>query len=241
MTVLSQVPISSPVAGNGVNTLWAYGFRADFITDLRIKLTKISDQTIQYFYTNFTATGLGTLGGGIVTYPDVGTPVPATHTVEVERVVPYLQDVSISQQGGFHPAVIEQAMDRLEMQLQQAFQTPIMAQSLITSIIAVAAAVAINAAAAAASSASAAAALDQFTDLYLGPFAAAPLLDNDGNPLQIGAVYFDTVLQVLRVYKGAAVWLNVGTAINITIPVNTIVQAIDNDNVARIMATMLST
>jgi len=37
-------------------------------------------------------------------------------------------------------------------------------------------------------------ALDSFDDRYLGAKAVAPTLDNDGNALLIGAIYFDTVI-----------------------------------------------
>lgn len=48
-------------------------------------------------------------------------------------------------------------------------------------------------------------ALDSFDDVYLGAKAVEPTLDNDGNALLEGALYYDTVLEGLRVYKGA-VW-----------------------------------
>lgn len=44
--------------------------------------------------------------------------------------------------------------------------------------------------------------LDQFDDRYLGGKAVAPTLDNDGNVLQVGALYFDTVLNRIRVWDG---------------------------------------
>jgi hypothetical protein len=47
------------------------------------------------------------------------------------------------------------------------------------------------------------AALDDFDDRYLGPKATEPTLDNDGNPLVAGALYFQTVDPVgMRVYTG---------------------------------------
>jgi hypothetical protein len=53
----------------------------------------------------------------------------------------------------------------------------------------------------AASSANAAAAsFDSFDDRYLGAKATPPTLDNDGNALIIGALYFDTSGNQLRVY-----------------------------------------
>jgi hypothetical protein len=64
--------------------------------------------------------------------------------------------------------------------------------------------IAADAAAAAASEAAAEAALDEFTDLYLGAKAADPTLDNDGDALQTGALYWYTVTSVMKAYDGAA-------------------------------------
>lgn len=51
---------------------------------------------------------------------------------------------------------------------------------------------------------------DQFDDRYLGSKAADPALDNDGNALQEGAIYWNSTSKTLRVYNGAA-WTNVAT------------------------------
>ena len=62
-----------------------------------------------------------------------------------------------------------------------------------------------NSATAAANSATAAeSALDQFTDTYLGSFAADPTLDNDGQALTTGDLYFNTVSNRVKVYTGSA-------------------------------------
>lgn len=63
-----------------------------------------------------------------------------------------------------------------------------------------AAATAIDAATATAQAASVAA-LDK---RYLGSFAVAPTLDNQGDPLATGAVYYDTVLQKVETWNGSA-------------------------------------
>jgi hypothetical protein len=44
---------------------------------------------------------------------------------------------------------------------------------------------------------------DQFDDRYLGPKASDPTLDNDGNPLVQGTLYFSTSENVMKVYDGA--------------------------------------
>jgi hypothetical protein len=64
-----------------------------------------------------------------------------------------------------------------------------------------------NAATAAASS------YDQFDDRYLGSKSSAPTLDNDGNALLTGALYFDTVANEMRVYTGS-LWKATGSAVN---------------------------
>jgi hypothetical protein len=59
---------------------------------------------------------------------------------------------------------------------------------------------------AATAQAAAEAALDAFTDVYLGAFSTDPTLDNDGNALTAGDLYFNTVANRLKVYSGSA-WL----------------------------------
>lgn len=53
---------------------------------------------------------------------------------------------------------------------------------------------------------------DQFDDRYLGNKTLAPTLDNDGNALLIGALYFDTVSNMVRVWDGV-LW---GDALTLT-------------------------
>ena len=50
----------------------------------------------------------------------------------------------------------------------------------------------------------AAAAVDGFDDTYLGPKSSDPTVDNDGDALTAGDLYFNTTSNVLRVYNGSA-------------------------------------
>lgn len=70
-----------------------------------------------------------------------------------------------------------------------------------------------SATAAAASAAAAAASYDSFDDRYLGPKASAPTLDNDGNALLIGALYFNTTTNAMQVY-GSSGWTAAGSSVN---------------------------
>ena len=56
---------------------------------------------------------------------------------------------------------------------------------------------------AAASAASAASAFDNFDDTYLGSKTSDPTVDNDGDPLTQGDLYFNSTANEMRVYDGA--------------------------------------
>jgi len=75
---------------------------------------------------------------------------------------------------------------------------------MIANSVASANAAAASAAAAAASAVSAAASLDSFDDRYLGAKSSDPTLDNDGDALTSGAIYWNTASSVMKAYNGAA-------------------------------------
>ena len=61
-----------------------------------------------------------------------------------------------------------------------------------------------SASAASASASSAAASYDSFDDRYLGPKSSAPSVDNDGNALLTGALYWNSTSSNLWVWSGSA-------------------------------------
>jgi hypothetical protein len=61
-----------------------------------------------------------------------------------------------------------------------------------------------SASAAAASAAAAAASADVFDDTYLGAKSSDPTVDNDGDPLTSGDLYFNTTSNELKVYNGSS-------------------------------------
>ena len=71
-----------------------------------------------------------------------------------------------------------------------------------------------SATAAAASATAAAAALDSFDDRYLGAKSSAPSVDNDGNALLTGALYWNTVTNVMFVWSGSA-WGSISSSAEI--------------------------
>ena len=70
-----------------------------------------------------------------------------------------------------------------------------------------------SASAAATSEANAAASYDSFDDRYLGAKASAPTLDNDGDALIIGALYFNTIANLMYVYSASG-WVPAGSSVN---------------------------
>ena len=54
---------------------------------------------------------------------------------------------------------------------------------------------------------------DAFDDRYLGSKSSTPTLDNDGNALLTGALYWDTTAEQMRVYTGSS-WVAAGSAVN---------------------------
>ena len=75
-----------------------------------------------------------------------------------------------------------------------------------------------SATAAASSATSAAASYDSFDDRYLGAKSSDPTVDNDGDALVTGAIYFNTSSNVMKVYGGSS-WANVAptaTSINLS-------------------------
>jgi len=67
---------------------------------------------------------------------------------------------------------------------------------------------------AAASAAAAAASFDSFDDRYLGAKASDPTLDNDGNALLTGALYWNTTINAMKTWSGTQ-WVGIASAAQI--------------------------
>ena len=80
-----------------------------------------------------------------------------------------------------------------------------------------------SASASAASAASAEATFDLFDDSYLGAKSSNPSVDNDGNALQDGALYFDTTNNVMKVYDlGSTTWFQLTPTVSNQTNINTV-------------------
>jgi hypothetical protein len=74
-----------------------------------------------------------------------------------------------------------------------------------------------SASSAATSASDAATTYDNFDDRYLGSKSTAPTVDNDGNTLLVGAIYWDSTLNNMYVWSGSA-WVQIATTSTYTAP-----------------------
>lgn len=229
MTISNQDARSGPYNGNDSTTEFSYDFRILDQGHLVVTLTNSAGvETVQTITTEYTVSGVDAAGGGLVT---MVTPPATGETLTISRAVPLTQEVDLVNRGGVQPEVLEKAYDKLTQALQD--QEELHARvprfpvsSSLTNIelpstLTANAVLQVNSGGTAfingptandisgaqTYAADAAAALDEFTDIYLGAKASNPTLDNDGDALQDGALFFDTTLNLLKVYDlGTTTW-----------------------------------
>ncbi|MEY4681354.1 MAG: Pelagibacter phage [Pseudomonadota bacterium] len=117
MTVASATSKSGPYNGNGVQTVFAYGFKVFADTELEvIRAAASGAETTLTLGTDYTVSGVGLDVGGNVTL----TAAPASgETLVILRSMPFTQQTDLRNQGGFYPEVHERVFDRIVMQVQQ--------------------------------------------------------------------------------------------------------------------------
>ncbi len=273
MTISSNIRKAGPFVGNGTASTFAFTFKVFQATDLEVVRLNVSTkvETTLVINSNYTvslnADQNSNPGGSItLTAGALASGFNLVITSDIEN----LQPTDIVNQGGFYPDVIEDALDRATIQIQQlqeavdrSAKLPITssadADALVADIIALAddqanidivatnitsvntaatniaaiiaaptqatnaaasalaasgsaSAAAASESAAAASAAAAAASLDNFDDRYLGAKSSDPTVDNDGNPLVVGALYYRTTTPIgMKVYDGSQ-WLEASAA-----------------------------
>ena len=113
------------IEGNGVTTAFAFSFVAGLATNIAVTYTdpdgnsSILSPSDYNLVLNPPASGQIWGVGGTVTYPLSGSPIPSDSTLTIQRLMPLTQTTTISNQGTFYPQVVEAALDRLTMLIQQ--------------------------------------------------------------------------------------------------------------------------
>ena len=235
MTISSQDARTGPYNGNGSTTEFAYDFKIIDQSHLVVTLKNSSNvETVQTITTHYSVAGVGDASGGTIT---MVTPPATGETLTLSRAVPLTQEVDLANRGGVQPEVLETAYDKLTQSLQDQDEVfgrvprfPVsssLSDVELPLTLTANAVLKVNSAgtafengptsdniSSAQSYADAAeAALDDFTDIYLGAKTSNPTLDNDGDALQDGAMYFNTTDNVMKVYDlGTTTWLNATTS-----------------------------
>lgn len=119
MTITTQTNYVDYI-GNGVTTVFPYTFRVDDADHFVLERTVIATNiTTTILPAEYSYTGIGVEGGGNITYPLVGSPLPATDRLRIQRRVTLVQELNIANQSAFLPEVVEQQLDLLVMMIQQ--------------------------------------------------------------------------------------------------------------------------
>lgn len=105
--------------GNGVTTAWAYPFKIPTIADVLVTVISAAGVSTQIPAAAYGISGVGTDAGGTVTYPLAGAPLAAGASIVIERVLAMTQPTNLENQGSFYPGVVEDALDRIVMLIQQ--------------------------------------------------------------------------------------------------------------------------
>jgi microcystin-dependent protein len=209
MTLPVTTRRDGPYSCNGVLQDFDFNFKVFAESDIQVILTD-SDaaETTLTITTGYTvalnADQESNPGGTITTVATYAT----GNKITIIGALDYGQPTQLTNRGGFFPKVIERAMDRLGILIQQLKEqvdrsVKVDASSttdpdtLIDDLVAAAADAEAAATAAAAS-------YDAFDDRYLGSKTSDPALDNDGAALITGALYWNSVAEEIRVYNGTS-------------------------------------
>ena len=121
MTISSTVRIAGPFTGNGVTTTFPFAFKVFTSADLLVVRETIATgiETTLVIVTDYTVTlnadQNGSPGGSVVLL----SALAATYTLTITSAVEVLQPTDLTNQGGFYPEVITDALDRATIQIQQ--------------------------------------------------------------------------------------------------------------------------
>jgi hypothetical protein len=208
MTVSTSVYKAGPYAGSGTTGPFTVTFRFLANSHLRvIKTSTTGSETTLNLGVDYSVTGAGGASGTVT----LTSPLLTGDKLTIVRNVPLTQDTDYVFDDSFPAESHEQALDKLTMIAQQLAEEVDRAVKVLPSSTddpdALIASIKTSEQNAAASAASAAASYDQFDDRYFGAKTSNPTLDNDGNALQVGAEYWNSVSNERRTWTGSA-WVS---------------------------------
>jgi len=105
--------------GNGSTVSFPFAFEVLSASHLVVTLTDTTQSPVVVTAmgsSSYSVSGIGSSTGGTVT---LNGALSNGVTITISRVVPFVQNTSIVNQGGFYPDVLEGALDYLTMEVQQ--------------------------------------------------------------------------------------------------------------------------
>lgn len=111
--------------GDGVTTVFSFSFVPDSATYIQVLYTDANGNQSLLSPSIYSVTVPAPPTGSIwatsftLTYPLSGAPIAIGTSIEVTRLIPLQQLVSLDNQGNFYPSDVETGLDILEMQIQQ--------------------------------------------------------------------------------------------------------------------------
>lgn len=122
MTINSEIRKVGPFIGNGTATAFPFTFKVFQASDLEVVKLEVSTnvETVLVLSSQYTVTlnsDQDSNPGGTVTL--IGGALASGYTLTLTSDVPYLQPTDLTNQGGFYPDVINDALDRATIQIQQ--------------------------------------------------------------------------------------------------------------------------
>lgn len=120
MTISSAVRTAGPYTGNSLTTVFPFSFKVFATTDLVVLLANGVTETTLVLNSGYTVTlnpDQNASPGGVVT--TLGTPLTVSQTLTLTTDLDEVQGTALTNQGGFYPKVIENALDRIVILIQQ--------------------------------------------------------------------------------------------------------------------------
>jgi hypothetical protein len=207
MTTPATTRKAGPFTGTGATGPFPFSFKVFAATDVKVVVADLAgaETVLSSGYTV-------TLNPDQVASPGGSVTVTAGLTTGFKLTLlgnlPNDQTLALPGGGNYNPVSLENALDRLAMQLQQVAE--IAARAVVVTSTSgqdpatILATLLVSSSSAAASAASALASLNSFKSQYYGPLASDPTLDPLGNAVTTGDLYWNTTANELRTYTGAA-------------------------------------
>ena len=214
MTISSTTRTAGPFTGTGTVSSFAFAFKVFSAGDIAVYRTQVSTGVVTTLVLNSDYTvALDPVAGGTVTL--TGGNLASGTTLLIASSVANTQPVDITNQSGFYPAVINDALDRTTVQVQQLQQQSNRCMRYPDTEISISAVLP-----------KAADRANQYLAFnsngaidiggavpdqrYYGSKTADPATRNDGSARQAGDLYFNSASNVMKVFNGSA-WDTVTT------------------------------